>query len=200
MSVTADKKFLRQKYKALRAEMLPEAKKAIDDLIFEKIVSLDEYKRCELLLTYVSTETEVDTFRLLEHTFRCGKTAAVPKSLDKNGNMAFFEIRSFDELEKGYFGIYEPITEKCREISRFDGGICIVPALSYDKDGHRLGYGKGFYDRFLSAHNELLKIGICYSEYMEKHLPCGEYDIPADIVITEKFVEDHRKEKNSDGK
>ncbi len=200
MPVTEEKISLRKKYKALRSGFSPDLKKFMDEGIFENIVSLAEYRRCALLLTYVSAESEADTHRLIARAFEDGKTVAVPKSLDKNGNMAFYEIHSFDELKKGYFGIYEPVPEKCGEISLFDGAVCIVPALSYDGKGFRLGYGKGFYDRFLSEHWEMLKVGICYSQCLEESLPHDEYDIPADIVITEISVKDHRKEKGSDGK
>ncbi len=200
MSVKEEKNSLRKKYKALRSGISPDLKKAMDEGIFENIVSLAEYRSCALLLTYVSAESEADTRRLIARAFEEGKTVAVPKSLDKNGNMAFYEIHSFDDLEKGYFGIYEPVPEKCGEISRFDGAVCIVPALSYDCKGFRLGYGKGFYDRFLSANEKILKVGICCSRCLEESLPHDEYDIPADIVITESSVKDHRKEKSSDGK
>ncbi len=200
MSVTEEKNILRKKYKALRSAMLPEEKKISDEHIFRKIISLPEYRSCSLVLTYVSTAEEADTLCLIRQAFDDGKTVAVPRSIDKNGNMTFHEIHSFDDLKRGYFGISEPDPEKCSEMRSFDGEICIVPALSYDRQGYRLGYGKGFYDRFFAAHEDILKVGICYSGFMEISLPHGKFDIPADIVITEKFVEDHRKEKKPDDK
>ncbi len=195
MSVSDEKNFLRQKYKIWRSGMSADTKRYFDKSIFENIVSITEYQICRQVLTYVSTNIEVDTLNLIEQAFRDGKNVAVPKSLDKNGNMEFYGINSFDDLEQGYFGIFEPVPDRCERISVSERAVCIIPALSYDSEGYRLGYGKGFYDRFLSEHRNILKIGICYSECMEKHLPHEEYDIPADMVITEKFVEDHRKEK-----
>lgn len=200
MSVTEEKNILRKKYKAFRSAMLPDEKRTFDENIFRRIISLPEYQSCSLILTYVSTETETDTLCLIRKSFDDGKTVAVPRSVDKDGNMTFHEIHSFNDLKKGYFGISEPDPEKCREIIAFDGGMCIVPALSYDKQGYRIGYGKGFYDRFFAAHEDILKVGICYSEFMETSLPHDKFDVPADIVITEKFVEDHRKETKPDGK
>ncbi len=200
MSVTEEKNILRKKYKAFRSAIPPEEKKVLDEHIFRKIISLPEYRSCSIILTYVSTEAETDTLCLIRQAFDDGKTVAVPRSVDKDGNMTFHEIHSFNDLKKGYFGISEPDPEKCREIFTFYGGICIIPALSYDRQGYRLGYGKGFYDRFLAAHENILKVGICCSGCIETSLPHGKFDIPADIVITEKFVEDHRKEKDPDDK
>ena len=173
-------------YKGLRKSMNPEIKKSADRQIFEKLISFPEFKNSELILTYISVNDETDTVSLIKYCFDNGKRVAVPRCLDKNGNMDFFEIKSFDDVKSSYFGLLEP-SEKCPKVDSFDNSLCIVPAFSYDKKGYRIGYGGGFYDRFLSKHN-LFKIGICYDEFIETNHLHDEFDISVDIVITEKQI------------
>lgn len=173
-------------YKGLRKSMNPEIKKSADRQIFEKLISFPEFKNSELILTYISVNDETDTVSLIKYCFDNGKRVAVPRCLDKNGNMDFFEIKSFDDVKSSYFGLLEP-SEKCPKVDSFDNSLCIVPAFSYDKKGYRIGYGGGFYDRFLSKYN-LFKIGICYDEFIETNHLHDEFDISVDIVITEKQI------------
>ena len=194
------KKSLRKKYKTIRTEMPEGVKKSRDRAILEKILSLPAYKSSSLLLTYVSTEIEVDTIGLINRALADGKTVAVPKCDDSKGNMTFYEIHSLNDLEPGYFSVLEPVPERCRAIKNFHGAFCIVPALAYDRFGYRLGYGKGYYDRFLSAYPEIFKAGIEYCCCMETCLIHGKFDIPSDIVVTEKYVKNCGKERSSDGK
>ena len=81
----------------------------------------------------------------------------------------------------------EPIPEKCRKLNDFTSSVCIVPALVYDKQGFRLGYGKGYYDRFLSGFHGVTA-GLIYSDFVVKSLPRGRFDKASDIAITEKGV------------
>lgn len=174
-------------YKTLRKSMDSEIKKSADKKIFEKLIETDIFKNSELLITYISVNDETDTISLIKYCFENDKMVAVPKCLDKNGNMKFFEIKSFDDVKPSYFGLLEP-SENCPVISEFCNCLCIVPAFSYDKNGYRLGYGGGFYDRFLSKHNNIFKIGICYDDCIEQNHLHDEFDINVDIVITEKQI------------
>ena len=194
------KKALRKKYKAIRMEMPENVKHSKDMEILGRVASLSAYRSCQLLLTYVSTGIEVDTTGLISTALASGKTVAVPKCDDDKGKMTFYVISSFDDLEPGYFSVLEPVPEKCRKVKDFDGAFCVVPSLAYDRDGYRLGYGKGYYDRFLSAHPEIFKVGIEYCCCMETCLIHGKFDVPSDIVVTEKYIKNCGKERSSDGK
>lgn len=188
-------------YKGLRKSMDPEIKKSADNQIFEELISFPEFKNSELILTYISVNDETDTVSLIKYCFENNKRIAVPKCLDKNGNMEFFEIKSFDDVKSSYFGLMEP-SENCPVITIFDNSLCVVPAFSYDIKGYRIGYGGGFYDRFLSKHN-VFKVGICYDESIETNHLHDEFDISVDIVITEKQIisledKNERKRTQSD--
>lgn len=185
---------LRNKYKQIRREMPEAVKKSRNDMILSRLLSLSAYKNCKTLLTYVSTDIEVDTVGLIKQALDDGKLVAVPRCVKGTRDMVFYIIKSFDDLEIGSFSVMEPIPKKCGKLKKFDGALCIIPALAYDRYGYRLGYGKGYYDRFLSAHKGLIKVGIEYCCCMETELMHGRFDIPADILVTEKYVKNCEKE------
>lgn len=182
------KKELRAKFKQLRKDLSEQTKAELDGKICRKLVSTDAYKRCKRLLTYVSTGIEVDTIQLIHTALADGKIVAVPRCIDGTRNMDFYIITSDKQLEKGTFGVLEPDPEKCELLTCFDDAVCIVPALAYDMEGYRLGYGGGYYDRFLSSHNELYNIGIEYCSCTVSSLVRGKFDVAADLLVTEKYV------------
>ncbi len=190
------KKALRAKYKQLRRDMPADLKELLDGKIFSKLVGLEAYKKARLILTYVSTEIEADTKKFINRALADGKTVAVPRCVAGTRNMNFFIIKSFEDLERGSFSVLEPIPKKCKKLTRFDGAFCVVPALVYDRDGFRLGYGKGYYDRFLSAHKNMYRVGICYCSCIATKLVHGRYDISVNVIVTEKYVKNCGKDGN----
>ena len=100
--------------------------------------------------------------------------------------MDFYFIKSYDDLSPGKYGILEPVPERCEKAVDFLRGLCLVPGLSFDLQGYRLGFGKGYYDRFLSDFGGTT-VGICYSKCTMGELPRGTFDRAVDIVLTEKF-------------
>ena len=178
---------LRQKYRSLRQSMPPEIKKQRDEAIADQVRRLWQYNSNEILLIYVSTAIEVDTFRIIRRALEDGKRVAVPRCVPDSRQMDFYYIHSTDELAPDMFGVLEPPANPERLYSERDGGLCIVPAFSYDWQGYRLGYGKGYYDRFLSRFEGNI-VGICYSDCVQRTLPHGRYDRPVELLVTEKFL------------
>ena len=165
---------------------LPSGQKAeMDQKIFRRITSLREYSSCRTILTYVSTPIEVDTFQLIEAALADRKQVAVPRCIEGSRYMDFYCIRSLEDLAPRTFGVLEPLPERCRKLTDFNQCLCIVPALAYDREGFRLGYGAGYYDRFLSRFPGP-KIGIVYAGNMRFQLWHGQHDISVDLVVTEK--------------
>ena len=178
---------LRQKYRSLRQSMPPEIKEQKDEAIAAQVRRLWQYQRNSILLIYVSTSIEVDTFRISRQAIADGKRVAVPRCIPDTRNMEFYYIRSTDELKPGMFGVLEPDPIAENLYSESDGGLCIVPAFSYDWRGYRLGYGKGYYDRFLSRFEGNM-VGICYSECVQRSLPHGRFDRPVELLVTESYL------------
>lgn len=187
MDIRIYKNELRAKYKSIRFNMSNEEKSLLDEKIYSKLCSLISYKSCKTVFIYVSTPIEVDTRRFIMKALSDGKTVAVPRCISGTRNMSFHVIKSLDELEKGAFSVDEPIDNPKMVITDYNQSICIVPALCFDKSGFRLGYGKGYYDRFLSKYTGAV-IGICYSNCITNSLITGRYDRKCDVVVTDKGV------------
>lgn len=178
---------LRERYKTLRRELSPEEKQRRDLRIAGRVAGLWQYKNSRLLLSYVSTPIEVDTRGIIRRALDDGKTVAVPRCVPGTRDMEFYVIRGFGDLEPGAFGVMEPVPGRCKLLKDFTNGLCLVPALCYDWKGFRLGYGKGYYDRFLAGFDGLM-IGICYSDCIRQKLPHGRYDKPVGLLVTDRYL------------
>ncbi len=178
MTLTERKKQLRRELIQRRREIPVEARNEADERIFRKL--LPYLDRCSGVFTYVSTEIEVDTRRLLSWCFGRGKPVAVPVSGDSE--LTFYTIGSFEELAEGRFHIQEPLDRSAPAVPDMDS-LCIVPALLCDRSGLRLGYGRGYYDRFLAGFPGK-SVVICYSGFVGE-VPAEPHDRRADLVITD---------------
>ena len=178
---------LREKYKQMRRDMPPEVKASKDRQIADRIFGLWQYRENTTLLTYVSTDIEVDTKAIIKRALEDGKKVAVPRCVPGTRLMEFYYIDGLDDLEPGAFGVFEPIPDPAKLMTDFSSGICLVPAFSYDWNGFRLGYGKGYYDRFLSNFEGNM-IGVCYSECVRPTLPHGRYDRAVELLVTDRFL------------
>lgn len=180
--IKQEKTRLRKELLKIRDSIPDDEKERSDELIFSKLVSLKEYKNAEVIFTYVSKGSEADTFRIIARAFSDKKMVAVPKCAEGFA-MDFYYINSISELEPGAFGVLEPAAGLKK--ADYLCGLCLVPGISFDKLGFRLGYGKGYYDRFLPRFNGTAA-GICKSNFLLERLPHYETDYKVDMVITDK--------------
>ena len=104
------------------------------------------------------------------------------------------EVDTFDDLEKATFGLLEPIREKCQKVKDYSSGLCIVPGFCFDYKGYRLGYGYGYYDRFLQNFGGTT-LGICYSNCIIPQLPHGRFDKHVDILLNDRYIKEIKREK-----
>lgn len=179
------KKQLRANYRAKRAAFTDAQKVRKDKAMTERLMQLKAYRNCKTLLCYFPVNEEIDTTSLMIETLKQGKKLALPYCVEGSREMEFYCISSFDELEPRTFGVPEPIPSKCEKLTNFSNSLCIVPALVYDFSGFRLGYGGGYYDRFLSNYQGV-KVGLVYEACLVKNLPRGRFDRAVDWLITEK--------------
>ncbi len=190
---------LRAHYRAIRADMPPEQRQDCDERIAGRVRKLWQYRRARQLLVYVSTAIEVDTHRIIRRALEDGKRVAVPRCIPDTREMEFYYIRSLEELKPGSFGVYEPDPIPENLVTDLSEGLCIIPAFCYDYTGFRLGYGKGYYDRFLPRFGGNL-IGICYSACVRRHLPHGRFDRPAELLVTENYIRRTDRDARPQGK
>ena len=189
------KKELRADCKDYRKSLRLAEKAKMDEAIFQRLIALPAYRQARLVLIYMSTPIEVATFRLMEYALKQGKTVGAPRCADTGTTMDFYRITGMADLEPGTFSVLEPIPGKCKKLKRFGSSVCIVPGLSFDDEGYRLGYGKGYYDRFLGKYPGKT-ICICYQNCLRPILPHGRYDRAVDILVTEtQTVSRSRTEK-----
>ena len=177
---------LRAHFDSMRQGLSAQYRQKTDIEIISRFLCSEVYAKAELLLTYVSVGAEVDTIGLINAAFANGKSVAVPKCMDGN-TMDFYIIKSMDDLTKGKYGLLEPDVNKCKKAEVTEDTVCIVPALSFDAKGHRLGMGGGYYDRFLKNFKGT-SVGFCRSSFLRLNLPWQEHDVPVDIIVTEEFL------------
>ena len=149
------------------------------NLKLEDLEKYPEFINAKTVFCYVSSKGEAGTHDLIRELLTI-KEVVVPRCIDKEGNMIGVKINSFDELKEGLFGILEP--EMRVEFPKTKIDFAIVPALAFDCEGYRLGYGKGYYDRFLSDINPF-KLGVCAKEFYLPSVPHDDYDVKMDSVL-----------------
>lgn len=184
-----DKKLLRKRFSEIRKNIPDKSEK---DILIRKNF-LDIITNTDTVLLYSSFGSEIDTLSIANELF--GKyTVAFPVS-GKDGIMTFHIVKSLDELHKGMYGIYEPDNSLPQpEIN--NRTLCVLPGLAFMKDGSRLGYGGGYYDRFLQKYPQIHKIALAYEELITDNLPVMPHDIRADYIVTpERMVLCHAEQR-----
>ena len=184
------KNIIREKYKTLRREMEPSLKQKLDTMICDRFLALTSYRFADTLLMFAPLKDEIDIFPIVRDALRRGKTVAFPRCNGNDNTMTYYIVNDLTQLKEGSYGIREPepslpVYDPAR--SETEHTICFIPALVFDREGYRLGYGKGFYDRYLSAYKGT-KMGVGYSRCVVDTLPRGRFDTAVDFVLTEKGV------------
>ena len=185
----ARKERLRKSVLAVRMGLDRGQAKASGQAILEKVLGLEAYRRAELVHTYVSSkENEVDTRALICTCLKHGKRVAVPVVMPGTKTLAHALIDGLDQLVGGPWGLAQPDPAAATWLpaeARID--LVVVPGLAFDRRGHRIGWGGGYYDRFL-AQVQAVKIGLCYDELVLDCIPGEPHDVPVDIVIAETAI------------
>lgn len=148
-------------------------------IITKKLLKHKKIINSKNILIYVSIDMEVSTITLIEELLKLNKNIYAPKI--KSKIIKFYKVNSLDELKLSNFKILEPTSN---ELFNGTDGVCIIPGLMFDKYNNRLGYGGGYYDKFLSE-NKVYKIGICFKEFLVDKIKTDIHDIKMDEIITE---------------
>ncbi len=178
------KNTIRKELRQKRA--LLENREYLSSLIADTFLSTDLYQKAEILLLYCSVSSEVSTEKIFSKALNDNKKVAFPLCLDNNGVMEFYYVNDIADLEEGMYGIKAP-KRSCEKYTNSENTLCIVPGLAFDKKGYRLGYGKGYYDRFLENFNGI-SAGLCFEAMLEEILPTDKFDKKTDYLITDKKI------------
>ena len=152
-------------------------------MIYEKITALPEFLDADCFFAYMDFKKEVMTRDLIEKALQMGKTVAVPRV--EGDDMVYYEIKDFSTLKSGYFGIMEP---DGGNVCMREEGFLLVPGVAFDPARHRVGYGKGFYDRYLSRHTQHATVAMALDFQIVETVPSDVYDICPQMLITPTMI------------
>ena len=169
------RRLIREKKRAMTQQQIFDASQRLADLF----LATPQYAQAETLYGYLPYNQEVRTELILEKALADGKRVAVPKVY--NDEMRFIYITGFDRLEKSDMGIPEPIDDA--PVATDPTALVLMPGLAFDSAGHRVGYGGGYYDKYLSKESEHPTVALCYEFQMMPQLDTEEFDIPVDLVL-----------------
>lgn len=154
--------------------------------IMELLMSLPEIQNSQRIFGYMSFKNEVDCYDLMHWCLESGRRFKVPKVYEE-GRMAFYRTHGLSDLVNGAYGILEPSGDR-PEVFPEPGDVIIVPGVAFSEDGYRIGYGGGFYDRYLESYPEVTAIGLAYENQMEKALPIEDFDCQLRKIVTDSRV------------
>jgi 5-formyltetrahydrofolate cyclo-ligase len=181
-----DKGEIRKRILSLRNAMPPAEIEAKSLAIVERLAGLDEIRRAATWMVYLSFGSEVLLDSLILRGWAEGKRIVVPHCRPESGELAACRIDALDELEPGHYGIRAPKPDLLRPIPKEEIDAVIVPAAAFDRLGYRIGYGGGYYDRFLQGASRAAKIGAAFACQIVPEIPAAPHDIPVDRIVTEE--------------
>ena len=166
---------IRERKRAMTEEEIVERSNALA----EKFYNSPAYQAASTIYGYLPYNQEVRTVPMLQRALDEGKRVAVPKVYGEE--MRFIYLEDLTQVSKGYAGIPEPIADA--PVADDKRALVLMPGLAFDPQGHRIGYGGGFYDRFLAQEPHHPTLALCYEFQMQAHLDPEEFDIPVDTVL-----------------
>lgn len=174
-----DKKELRRSIRERKRAMTEEEIATRSAALGKVFADSQLYREAKTIYGYLPYNQEVRTVPMLEQALLDGKKVAVPKVV--GDEMVFIYLSDLTQVEKGYAGIPEPIADE--PVANDETALVLMPGLAFDREGHRIGYGGGFYDKFLEREPKHPTLALCYEFQMLEHLETEEHDIPVDCVL-----------------
>ena len=174
-----NKQELRKAIRTRKRAMTEEEIERRSRSLCQKFLESDAYRACRTLYGYLPYNQEVRTVPILAQALADGKQVAVPKVY--GDDMKFIVLTDLTQVSRGYAGIPEPIADE--PVAEDETALVLMPGLAFDPQGHRIGYGGGFYDKFLSREPKHPTVALCYAFQMVEQLETDPFDIPVDAVI-----------------
>jgi|SRR5690625_486072 len=179
---------LRKQVVTKLAQLTEQEKVKIEKMLLHHLVNSSVWKEAQTIGITCSTKSEWDTYPIIEKAWEEGKVVAVPKTIPKQRVMLFYRIDSFSHLEEGHHNLIEPIPNKERYITKDRIDLILVPGLVFDKRGYRIGFGGGYYDRFLKDYSGIT-VSLLSRLQLVKSIPIEKHDLHVQYVITESGIE-----------
>ena len=180
--ISEQKKALRKQVLQWRKALSPGEKAVLDGRIQKLVLSLPEYRSAGQLLVYCATPQEISLWPVIQDALAAGKTVAAPRC-GAPGEMEFFRFDRLEQLQPGFRGIPEPEAAAPPLTDFSPKSLCLLPALAADRRGFRLGYGGGYYDRFLSRYCGAAA-ALVYPPWLMESVPAEPFDQPVGLILT----------------
>ena len=174
---------MKQRLLSIPEEEYEEKSRKIREILFKQ----PEWQNAKTVGITLSNFPEADTRMIIQRGWEEGKRIAVPKCVPETKAMDFYQIQSFHDVEKGFFGLLEPLPEKTKWVSKEEIDLLIVPGLIFSKKGYRIGFGGGYYDRYLSDFKGLT-LALSFHEQIVENIPVEDHDLPVRKIVTDKGV------------
>lgn len=184
-----DKTRLRNSILEDRNHLLSSFRRYASEMITERLIRLVELEQCEHLHIYypILSKNEIDTRQLINIFLHGGRTVILPKIVaGPSADMTHHKIESLESLHQGKWEVMEPESDEIFPLEKIE--TIIVPMVAADTKMNRLGYGKGYYDRFLKEFPDIPKIGLCYDQHVYEEIPTTEHDVKLNKIVTEKQI------------
>ncbi len=186
-NVFQQKNKIRSRIESQRRSLAGESIVLQSSKIISFLKETPEYQAAKIVHCFVAWRNEVNTHQLIEEILETGRRVIVPVTDLSSHALLHSEIKSFDELKKGTFGILEPPQDRFRKVRISEFDLVIVPGVAFDLTGHRIGFGGGFYDGFLGSITAT-KIALAYEFQIVDEIPTRAEDEKIDILVSEKRV------------
>ena len=181
-----EKKKIREQILDNKEKMDEITLKSYSDSIIDQLYNTDYYKKSKTIMTFISFGAEVDTHEFIKTSIANGKRIVVPITIPETKQLKLSQVLDFNHLEIGFYNILTPKKEFIRYVDPSEVDLIIVPGVAFDRDGYRIGYGGGYYDRFLSKLDHVTKISLAFDMQLIPKVPHESFDIAVNYIITEK--------------
>lgn len=187
MTEKVDKQVLRQKIITFLKSIPSEDKVIIEKKLEDNLFKSNEWKAAKRVGVTLSQGFEWNTLGIIERAWQEGKIVSAPKCLPQDKTMVFYDFTNLEQLEKGFYDLIEPKPQETKEVSKAEIDLVLVPGLIFDAKGYRVGFGGGYYDRFLKDFPNQT-VSLVYSKQLTMELPIEPFDVPVQKVLTEKDI------------
>ncbi len=190
------KEELRELFRKKRDSLSDESRELLNRKMLEKLWQWQIFIDAEIVMSFVSFRSEIDTHNIIKYCLKENKKIAIPKVGKRESNLQPYLIKKFpDDLEIGAYGILEPHPDKCKSVNIDDINLIFVPGLVFDRFGFRVGYGKGYFDNFLKkVSQETVTCGLCYSFQLVEKINHQKWDKPVDFIMSDEGLIECRGE------
>lgn len=182
------KQQVRTTYKKKRNRIMPIQVKEWSEAVCTQLMHTDIWRQAEIICFYYPLGNEVNLLPAAQRALEMGKVVIFPKT--EGDVIRFYQVETLKDFQEGCFHVMEPVSQQCFSKEDYLGRktLILVPGVVFDEKKNRMGYGRGYYDRYMMEHTEAVKVGIAFEMQVADEIPVEKFDISMDYMVTEKRI------------